>query len=233
MTTVYRYKVKLNNINLLTKCSYILSNEEQEVLTNLNNDCMSGWQPVQSGWKKNWNPVKGGSCLYDLVRNLKMNQPTYFLYFSQCFPCGHSSGSYTMASHHTDMTWIPDDFKLDWLPTAKHLCDTVPSNTSPYSQSYVRGFILMWHLVGFRVNLFSVTQILLNCNCVVDYTDTDTLSLSSSLCVQFSWGPPNLISDAYRGPFPGSKVQPWRDANHLPHLEPMSLMNRNYTSSPS
>jgi hypothetical protein len=34
------------------------------------------------------------------------------------------------------------------------------------------------------------------------------------------------------GPFPGGKSRPGRDADHSPHLAPMSRMSRSYTSSP-
>jgi len=30
------------------------------------------------------------------------------------------------------------------------------------------------------------------------------------------WGPPSLLSNGYRGPFPGGKARPGRDADHSP-----------------
>jgi hypothetical protein len=44
------------------------------------------------------------------------------------------------------------------------------------------------------------------------------------------WGPPSLLSNAYRGSFPGGKARPGLDADHSPHLVPRSCMSRSYTS---
>jgi hypothetical protein len=39
---------------------------------------------------------------------------------------------------------------------------------------------------------------------------------SSSLCVQSGSGPPSLLHNGYRGPFPEAKARPGRDADHSP-----------------
>jgi hypothetical protein len=55
---------------------------------------------------------------------------------------------------------------------------------------------------------------------------------SCSLCPDRLWGPPSLLSNGYRVPFPGSKARPGRDADHSLHPVPKSRMSRSYTSSP-
>jgi hypothetical protein len=45
-------------------------------------------------------------------------------------------------------------------------------------------------------------------------------------------GPPSLVSNGYRGFFPGGKAQRRRDADHSPHLVPRSWMSTRYISSP-
>jgi hypothetical protein len=52
------------------------------------------------------------------------------------------------------------------------------------------------------------------------------------LCSDRLWGPPSLLYNGYRGPFPGGKTRPGRDDDHSPHLVPMLWMSRSYTSSP-
>jgi hypothetical protein len=37
---------------------------------------------------------------------------------------------------------------------------------------------------------------------------------SCSLCPDRLWGPPSLLYNGYRGPFPGGKARPGRDADH-------------------
>jgi hypothetical protein len=54
---------------------------------------------------------------------------------------------------------------------------------------------------------------------------------SSNLCPDRLWGPPSLLYNGYRGPFPGGKARPERDTDHSPHLVPRSWMSRSYTSS--
>jgi hypothetical protein len=59
-------------------------------------------------------------------------------------------------------------------------------------------------------------------------------NFSSSLCVQTGSGAhPASCTMGTGGPFPGGKARPGRDADHSPHLVPMSRMSRSYTSSPS
>jgi hypothetical protein len=54
-----------------------------------------------------------------------------------------------------------------------------------------------------------------------------------SLCVQNgSRAHPASCTMGTEGPLPGGKARPERDADHSPHLVPMSLMSRTYTSSP-
>jgi hypothetical protein len=36
------------------------------------------------------------------------------------------------------------------------------------------------------------------------------------LCPDRLWGPPSLLYNGYRGPFPEAKARPERDANHSP-----------------
>jgi hypothetical protein len=36
------------------------------------------------------------------------------------------------------------------------------------------------------------------------------------LCPDQLWGPPSLLYNGYRGPFPGAKARPGRDADHSP-----------------
>jgi hypothetical protein len=36
------------------------------------------------------------------------------------------------------------------------------------------------------------------------------------VCPDQLWGPPNLLYNGYRGPFPGGKARPGRDADHSP-----------------
>jgi hypothetical protein len=52
---------------------------------------------------------------------------------------------------------------------------------------------------------------------------------SSPLCPDRS--PPSLLSNGYRGPFPGGKARPEPDADHSPHLMPRSRMSRSCTSA--
>jgi hypothetical protein len=39
---------------------------------------------------------------------------------------------------------------------------------------------------------------------------------SNLLCPDRLWGPPNFLYNGYRGPFPGGKARPGRDADHSP-----------------
>jgi hypothetical protein len=56
----------------------------------------------------------------------------------------------------------------------------------------------------------------------------------SILCVQTGSGAhPASCTMGTGGPFPGGKARPGRDADHSPHLVPMSRMCRSYISSPS
>jgi hypothetical protein len=56
---------------------------------------------------------------------------------------------------------------------------------------------------------------------------------SFSLCVQNTlWGPPSLLSNGYRGPFPGGRAWPGVTLTTHLHLVPRSWMSRSYTSSP-
>jgi hypothetical protein len=62
---------------------------------------------------------------------------------------------------------------------------------------------------------------------------TGAEDFSSSPCVQTGSGAhPATYPMGTRGSFPGGKVRPGRDADHLPHLVPRLRMSRNYTSSP-
>jgi hypothetical protein len=54
---------------------------------------------------------------------------------------------------------------------------------------------------------------------------------SSPLCPDRLWSPPSLLSNGYRGPFPGGKARPEPDADHSPHLMPRSRMSRSCTSA--
>jgi hypothetical protein len=44
--------------------------------------------------------------------------------------------------------------------------------------------------------------------------------------------PTSLLSNGYRGPFPGDKARTGRDTDHSPHLVPRSWMSRSYTPLP-
>jgi hypothetical protein len=58
-------------------------------------------------------------------------------------------------------------------------------------------------------------------------------NFSSNLCVQTGSGAnPAFCTMGTRGPFPGGKARPERDADNLSHLMPRSLMSRSYTLSP-
>jgi hypothetical protein len=46
------------------------------------------------------------------------------------------------------------------------------------------------------------------------------------------WGPPSLLSNGYRGPFPGGKARPGRDADRSPPSSAEVNTSRSYTSSP-
>jgi hypothetical protein len=45
-------------------------------------------------------------------------------------------------------------------------------------------------------------------------------------------GPSSLLSNGYRGSFPGGKARPDGDADHSTHLVLGSRMSKNYSSSP-
>jgi hypothetical protein len=69
---------------------------------------------------------------------------------------------------------------------------------------------------------------------VIDVRSTaGTTDFSSSLCVQTGSGAhPASCTMGIRGPFPGGKARPGRDADRSPPSSPRSRMNRSYTSSP-
>jgi hypothetical protein len=56
---------------------------------------------------------------------------------------------------------------------------------------------------------------------------------ASNICVQTGSGAyPASCTMGNGDAFPGGKARPGRDANHSPHLVPMSRVSRSYTSSP-
>jgi hypothetical protein len=55
---------------------------------------------------------------------------------------------------------------------------------------------------------------------------------SSNLCPDRLWGPPSLLYNGYRGPFPGGKARPGRDADHSPPSSAEVVNEELYLLSP-
>jgi hypothetical protein len=47
-------------------------------------------------------------------------------------------------------------------------------------------------------------------------SSAEAKDFSSNLCPDRLWGPPSLLYNGYRGPFPGGKARQGRDADHSP-----------------
>jgi hypothetical protein len=70
-----------------------------------------------------------------------------------------------------------------------------------------------------------------NENTFTTVTNFFSVSLVSCFSYVVSYKAPSLLSNGYRGSFPGGKARPGRDVEHSPHLIPRSRMSRSYTSS--
>jgi hypothetical protein len=81
--------------------------------------------------------------------------------------------------------------------------------------------LLSWNLLAFGLywwNIFGIRFWALFSNVITIFIDSVYCSLYFPPASVSRPGlrPPSLLSNGYRGSFPGSKAQPWRDADHSP-----------------